>query len=36
MPTRVQDIFIANHIDGYALLELTEEDLRDMFAMTAD
>lgn len=32
MPQNILEIFIQNQIDGYALLELTQSDLEDMFA----
>lgn len=32
MPQSILEIFIQNQIDGYALLELTQSDLEDMFA----
>lgn len=36
MPNEVIDVFLRNQIDGYALLELTKEDLEDMFEVNQD
>lgn len=36
MPQNVIDIFVKNQIDGYALLELTKENLQEMFEISED